>query len=212
MAMGCQGCLAHAAAEPSGASPWRVVGASEATRVARFDGATLRLELDTMGIAPTPLAVTGVRSAQPAPGPVDFEVTLDWNDQQNGSYLKAAIYLAPAATEGDPSALPEWLRIEYLGVPPGQRWRHEVSERREGQLRFLDRAGWPGDRGGRPAGAPRLRVRLADGRLKLSEGGAERSAVDAPGWPRTWVYLVLTGHSNYPRRTVFFRDFAMVDR
>ena len=42
--------------------------------------------------------------------------------------------------------------------------------------------------------------------LELTEDGVRVSAVRAVGWPSVHVYLTLTGHSNYPKRTVFLTD------
>ncbi len=187
---------------------WQPVSAGGAGE-ARWRGGRLAIALDTMGQPAAPLAVRGMRSTRARARPLDLGVTLDWNRQANGAYLKAAIYLSPHSTAGDPAALADWVRVSYVGVPPGARFRHEVAERRRGRLRFLDRAGWPGDRRGREPGAPRLRIRWAGTQLLLDEDGRRRSAVEARGWPRVFVYLTLTGHSNYPRRVVYFSDVVL---
>ncbi len=210
--LGCQpaGAPKVPVAAPSPPKPttpqWVSVKASTATTVARWDGLRLELALDTMGSPATPLTVTGMRSGEAVARPLDLRFTLDWNRQANGAYLKAAVYLSPHRTAGDPAALADWVRVSYIGVPPGDRWRHEVAERRAGRMRFLDRAGWPGDRSGRAPGAPKVHLRWAGDALELTEDGARVSGVRAVGWPRVYVYLTLTGHSNYPRRTIYLSD------
>jgi hypothetical protein len=172
----------------------------------------LALALDTLGTDPHTLKVVGVRSRAPA-RLRRVEWTLDWNAQANGSYLEAALYLSPQATDGDPAALPDWLRVDHVGVPPGQRWRYEVAEQRHGALSFLDQAGWPADRSGRAPGAPRARLDLGpDGRVTYAEDGVVLSSVhaDVPLDRPLYVYLTLTGHSNYPKRMVFVDDVRLV--
>jgi hypothetical protein len=180
---------------------WRPVRAGPGRAVLRPLQAELSLEVDTRGAAATPLTVIGVRTTRP----LDLSGvrwTLDWNAQVNGAYLKASLYLAPQASEGDPEALPDFVRVQHVGVPPGDRWRHEVAAREAGRLRFLDRAGWPADRRGRAPGRIRAQIALQDGRLVYREGDAVLSTVEAPAWPRVHVYLTLAGHSNYPARAV----------
>ncbi|MCB9535416.1 MAG: hypothetical protein H6704_04060 [Myxococcales bacterium] len=163
--------------------------------------AEMALEVETRGAAATPLTVVGVRTARP----LDLAAvrwTLDWNAQANGAYLKASLYLAPAATEGDPEGLPDFVRVQHVGVPPGDRWRHELAAREAGRLRFLDRAGWPADRRGRAPGRVRAQLAREGGRLVYREGDAIRATVDAPDWPRVYVYLTLASHSNYPARSI----------
>lgn len=52
-----------------------------------------------------------------------ISVDLDWNNQVNGSYLSAAIVLSPHATIKSPLKRPDWLKVEYVGVPPGKNAR-----------------------------------------------------------------------------------------
>ena len=54
-------------------------------------------------------------------------VELDWNDQPNGSYLSAGLILAPEPTEANPSRGRSWLKVEYVGVPPGRNARLVVD-------------------------------------------------------------------------------------
>ncbi len=199
-----------AAATPVKAAPtpveppgWVTVGVSDAVRSASWSADRLALSLTTMGITPKPLAVTGVRSVKPVSGSIDLAFTLDWNRQANGAYLKVAVYLSPHRTDGDPAQLDDWVRVSYIGVPPGDRWRHELAERRGKRLAFLDRAGWPHDRRGRVPGVAKVHIRWTGGRLELLEGGATLSKVTARGWSEHYVYVTLTSHSNYPQRTVY---------
>lgn len=192
---------------------WRPIEAGDAKVQRTVDG-RLGLSIDAMGTRATPLKVVGVRSAAPLAVGEALEVVwgLDWNAQANGSYLKAAVYLAPRATDGDPEALPDWIRVSYVGVPPGETFRHEVAERRRGQLRFIDRGGWPKKRTGR-APAP-LRGALSvrrDGTLEYREDGSPRAAGKATPWKwtRVWVYVTSSSHSNYPKRTIYVDDIEV---
>ncbi|HUT18221.1 MAG TPA: hypothetical protein VM366_03600, partial [Anaerolineae bacterium] len=142
--------------------------------------------------------------------PFDLSLELDWNDQSNGCYLTAGIHLCPTATDTNPEDERDWLRLLYIGVPPGQNARAWVSKQVNGGETVLYDEGWPEQRTGRKIGRQDLNLRWADGVLSLRENGellwsgawegfAERNA---------YLYLQLSSHSNYPAREVFFDNLV----
>jgi len=52
---------------------------------------------------------------------------LDWNNQSNGCYLTASLYLCPTVTTGNPGNEKDWLKFEYVGVPPGRNARCVIA-------------------------------------------------------------------------------------
>lgn len=179
------------------------VRASEAVAGVTRGAGRIDLALQTIGIPPRPLAVVGVRTDRVLEGPLDFAYTLGWPAEQNASYLDAAVYLTPHRTAGDPALLDDWVRVSFVGIPPGDAWRRQVTERRAGRLKYLDREGWPAKRIARRKPVS-VTIRWRDGVLEVVEAGRPNARMQSSKWPRTYVYLTLTGHSNYPRRTVHF--------
>jgi hypothetical protein len=171
----------------------------------------LRLGAETLNTRDETIKILGVRSipAIQLAGEVRISVDLDWNKQTNGSYLSAAIVLSPHATSTNPFALPDWLKIEYVGVPPGQNARMVVAVKRQGQERTLHNEGWPNrNRAGRRVALQHLVIVVRDQGLQVFENDrlvyqSEGKVVD----PRAaHLYLQMSSHSNYPRRTVYFDD------
>ena len=202
----CQGWSRPVApADPRLPAGWRVISAGPGTTGVHVEGEVVRLSLDTRGAAPHPLTVAALATQRPVPF-ARLSWTLDWQGVQNTSYLKTGVYLSPHRTDGDPAALPDWIRIEYVGVPPGDRWRYAIGERRDGGVvRFLDQAGWPAARGGRALAPVDAQWTLRDGTLQYAEATGVRSDVPAPPWPQIYVYVAASGHSNYPLRAVALR-------
>jgi hypothetical protein len=142
---------------------------------------------------------------------VSFE--LDWNNQQNGSYLSAGVILAPDVTSGDPGALSDWLKIEYVGVPPGHHARMVVGVSRNGNELTLYNDGWPDrNRAGRPITRQRVTIELDRGGLRVLENGeALYSSVEpvAAFQEPAHLYLQIASHSNYPRRSILFGEIGV---
>lgn len=209
--------LADAFESPALDARWVPLRVTDGPGEAAPSGGRLRLWLDTRGTTPDRPKVVGVRTRDPLAFAEAIEIAwaLDWNAQVNGAYLQAALYLAPAPAEGDPQDAPEWVRVAHVGVPPGQNWRHEVAERRDGLLRFVDRAGWPAERAGRPPAPVRASLAVTrEGDLVYRENGQVRSSgrITPLHWPQIHVFLTLTSHSNYPERSVFMDDVEVRTR
>jgi len=170
----------------------------------------LRLAAATLGTDDATVKLHGVRTTEPVVDltqPVEIALTLDWNHQANGCYMTAGAYLCPEAAD-NPRDAASWLRVEYIGVPPGRNARCLVSVRRDGLDEQLLTEGWPAQREGRAIGVQRLQLTLDDGHLRISENGAPLLEVAdlRPGFDRAYLYLQQSSHSNYPRREVFADD------
>lgn len=175
-------------------------------------GFRLRLLADTMGTDDDTVKFHGVRTTKPfdfTEGKV-ISFALDWNAQQNGSYLTAGIFLAPVATDENPRSGREWLALEYVGVPPGGNIRLQVAKKRNGSLGFLFTEGWPEQqRNGRRINGPQhLQLVIDKERLAVSENNNELFSVaeHGLGFTRGYLYLQMSSHSNYPAREIYFDD------
>jgi hypothetical protein len=171
-------------------------------------GFRLRLQADTRGTRDDTLKHLGVRRIEPI-ALVDgarIAVRLDWGDQANGSYLTGAVVLSPHVTQGNPLDTPDWLRVAYVGVPPGRNARLVVAVRRSGRDRTVDLDGWPGDRTGRRLGVQDIALRVRGRRIEVWEGERQvwRSRDDELALGSVNLYLQLASHSNYPPRAIHF--------
>ncbi len=174
----------------------------------------LRLMAATIGTRPETVKWLGIATREPLVDltrPVEIEFELDWNRQRNGCYLTAGLYLCPVETDA-PKEEPDWLKVEYIGVPPGKNGRCEVASRVRGRLRLLYTEGWPLEqRTGRPLGRMRVKLTISNGRLALRENG--KLLFELPklelGFQKARLYLQMSSHSNYPPRTVFFDNVVV---
>ena len=174
----------------------------------------LRLRADTRGTRDDTVKYLGVRTVDRV---VIVEgtrigVTLDWNDQANGSYLSAAMVLTPETTSGNPLRGGDWLKVEYVGVPPGRNARLEVGSCVGGRERTLFTEGWPErNRGGRRIGVQELLLVVARSSFAIHENGQRvfESEAGAVPFEAAHLHLQLSSHSNYPPREVFFDDVSV---
>jgi hypothetical protein len=176
-------------------------------------GGRLRLRADTLETREETVKFVGVRSLRefslvPA---FDASARVDWNNQRNGSYLAVAFILSPEAGVGNPLLGPDWVKVEYVGVPPGENGRLQVVLRKSGRDRFLHTEGWPENRTGRRLSLQKMRVSIRDGSLRVFENGTPvlESPPQSITFPRTYVYLQLSSHSNYPAREVFIDQIEL---
>jgi hypothetical protein len=182
----------------------------------------LRLRAATLGTRETTVKYHGVRTCQPVvdlTAPSELAFDLDWNQQSNGCYLTAGVLLCPTATTGNPEDEPAWLKIEYLGVPPGRNGRCQITLKRQGRLTILFAEGWPDRRrSGRTLGLQRVQVVMDRTSLQVEENGTALYAtswcnadrrVCPLDWTRAYVYLQQSSHSNYPAREVFFDNIGI---
>jgi hypothetical protein len=172
--------------------------------------ARLRLRCGTVGTNDKTVKYLGVRSAKAFPVSSGTRVAadLDWNCKFNGSYLSAAIILAPAAVAGNPLTGPDWVRLEYVGVPPGKNGRLMVVSRTAGRERYLFMEGWPEkNREGRPLALQKTELVLKNGGgFEILENGQPIYTCVEPviGFKSAHLYLQMSSHSNYPPRELFF--------
>ena len=171
----------------------------------------LRLRADTLGTRDDTVKFLGVRSAHRVRlrKEARIAVELDWNDQANGSYLSAAVVLSPHVADDNPERSPDWLKVEYIGVPPGRNARLIVAVCSGGQERQLYTEGWPDtNRQGRRIAIQHVAIRTRGRILEVWENGtlAYASAGPVLSFDEAYLYLQLSSHSNYPAREVYFDD------
>jgi hypothetical protein len=171
----------------------------------------LRLRADTRGTRDDTVKFLGARSRarRRLRDGARIAVHLDWNDQANGSYLSAGVVLAAQATDGNPLRTPDWLSVEYVGVPPGRNARLKVDACSGGRTRTVYAEGWPEtNRSGRPIGVQRLELVVHEREVDVWENGRLVFAAGEPvlTFDEAYLYLQLSSHSNYPPREVYFDE------
>ena len=126
--------------------------------------------------------------------------------------MTAGIFLCPTLTEGNPADEPAWVRIEYVGVPPGRKARAAVWLRNETGTHWIHKEGWPEkQRTGRTIDRLRVGIEFREDGWAVTENG--EPLFRAPGkWPLPFdtahVYLQMSSHSNYPPREIFFDNIT----
>ena len=170
----------------------------------------LRLRLGTIGTDDNTVKFLGVASRAPLDlsNKKRLALDFDWNKQSNGCYLTGAIYLCPSLTKHNPADEPQWLRLEYIGVPPGKNARAAVWLKDEGAARWLYDEGWPQEqRIGRTIERPHIEIHLDNGRWELYEDGKllyESGEKSRLPFDKAYLYLQISSHSNYAPREIFF--------
>ena len=169
----------------------------------------LRLRAATIGTDDKTVKYHGVRTATPIRlrQPFQLSFALDWNNQRNGCYLSAGVFLCPTPTDGNPADEKNWWKFEYVGVPPGRNARAAIWLRSKGGLRLLYNEGWPmKQRTGRKVGRQHVILRWQDDKLTVVENGKKlwESEWKSFGFTTAYLYLQMSSHSNYPAREVFF--------
>lgn len=175
----------------------------------------LRLRANTIGTSDDTVKFHGVRSIQK----VDFSegVTisfdLDWNNQSNGCYLRGSIYLCPTTTSENPRDKKDWLKFEYVGVPPGKNARSVIATRIDERTTWLYTEDWPEDRNGREITDQHIQIALDDKSFRIMEEGAEICALPSHDLTFTsaYIYLQMSSHSNYPTREIYFDNVAVAE-
>jgi len=175
-----------------------------------------RFRAATIGTRDDTVKFHGVRSAQPyrlVKGG-RFTVDVDWNQQSNGCYLAAQIILAPGKTDGNPLSGADWLKVEYIGVPPGKNGRLAVGTRIAGHDGPLFTEGWPKiQREGRPIGLQHVEIELKKRGFVIRENGVEKYVSkpdEAPPMAEAYLYVQMSTHSNYPAREIYFSNVEVV--
>jgi hypothetical protein len=176
----------------------------------------LRLGMNTIGTRDDTVKYIGIRSVNKlsfhAPGEISFD--LDWNNQRNGCYLTAAIYLCPTVANTNPEREEDWLRFEYIGVPPGQSARAVITIKDKGTVKHLYTEGWPEERRGRHIGFQRIKITLDTNGFTILENGALIYHVDSMNlkFESIYLYLMMSSHSNYPFREIYFDNISVLQK
>lgn len=173
----------------------------------------LLLRANTIGTRDDTVKFHGVRSSREfdfSKG-VEIDVHIDWNNQANGSYLTAGLYISPTITGGNPRRERDWLMFEYVGVPPGRNARSVIAASVNGAVKYLDTEGWPRQREGRPISYQKLTIILDAQKLKIIENGKDFYSTQSHGLKFTsgYLYLQMSSHSNYPAREVYFDNITV---
>jgi hypothetical protein len=174
----------------------------------------LRLRADTRGTWDETVKVLGVRSIGKIRLDVPTRISgeLDWNKQANGSYLSAALILAPTAASTNPLTGADWVKVEYVGVPPGQNARLVVAIKVAGRERTVYAEGWPDtNRAGRNIALQQVMITIRDGGYQVWENGqlVYDSEGTALSFAAAYLYLQLSSHSNYPAREIYFDNIRV---
>ena len=177
----------------------------------------LRVRAGTIGTSDS-LKYLGVRSRDT----IDFDTAkvitfdLDWNDQANGCYLTASLYLCPTASS-NPKEEDNWLKFEYVGVPPGRNVRINIWEKADGMVHALYTDWGPDDDEGRPVGLPlgantrRISLHLDGEGLRVTQDDEELYPVSVHGLQFTtaYAYMQMSSGTNYPPREVYFDNLSV---
>jgi len=169
----------------------------------------LRLVANTLGTNDETVKSLGVRSVREIDfvEPKTISFVLDWNDQANGSYLTASAYICPTLTDATPADESDWIKFEYVGVPPGHNARFQIVRRTKGSLRVLFDEGWPDkQRTGRKIEEVTAKIVIDRSALKMFENGIEIFSTPdhSLDLSKAYLYLQMNTHSNYPSRAVYF--------
>ena len=144
----------------------------------------------------------------------EISFDIDWNNQSNGCYLTASLYLCPTVTNGNPREKKNWLKFEYVGVPPGRNARCVIATKSDGKVKYLYTEGWPEQRTGRHIGNQRIKIILDNKSLKIIENEKEIYCSPSHGLEFTsaYLYLQMSSHSNYPAREIYFDNVAVASK
>jgi hypothetical protein len=177
----------------------------------------LRLRADTRGTRADTVKFIGARTIDAIrliPG-TTVAAELDWNEQANGSYLSAALILSPEKTSSDPLKGPDWIKVAYVGVPPGRNARMVVATRVGGREELLFTEGWPEtNRLGRKVTRQYVQIELLSKSVRVWENG--RLMFESTGrlssFDSGYLYLQMSSHSNYPPREIYFDEVEATEK
>ena len=176
----------------------------------------LRLRANTIGTKDDTVKFHGVRSVEKVKFSDGKEISfdLDWNNQSNGCYLTASLYLCPTVTNGNPREEQDWLKFEYVGVPPGRNARCVIVAKIDGKVKYLYTEGWPEQRTGRHIAYQRIEIVLDNKSLKIIENEKEIYGPPSHGleFSSAYIYLQMSSHSNYPSREIYFDNVVIASK
>jgi hypothetical protein len=123
------------------------------------------------------------------------------------------VVLSPHVTTRNPLDTPDWLKVAYVGVPPGRNARMLVELRALGRDHTVETEGWPEtNREGRRISTQRITLRFHHRSVEVWEGDRRvwTSTPDALAFETGYLYLQMSTHSNYPERSIYF-DRVRID-
>ncbi|MFC2038799.1 hypothetical protein ACFLUG_03400 [Chloroflexota bacterium] len=177
----------------------------------------LRLRANTLNTS-TSYKFLGIRSIEEFgidPGKkISFDI--DWNNQSNGCYLLASVYLCPEVSN-NPKNGSNWLKFEYVGVPPGKNVRINIREKVNGLIHELYTDWGPYNEDNRPVGLPlgenkhRVEITLNTANLQVFQDGEEliSDLEHSLNFDSGYLYLQLGSGTNYPGREVYFDNIVV---
>ena len=179
----------------------------------------LRLQANTLDTS-DPLKYLGVRSKEALDLNTDMEISfdIDWNDQANGCYLTASLYLCPAISE-NPKNEDDWLKFEYTGVPPGRNVRINIWEKINGAVAPYYTDWGPRDEKDRPVGKylepgkHTIKLVISESYLRVFEDDNEIFFLPDHklSFTTAYIYFQMSSGTNYPARTVYFDNISIKD-
>ena len=135
---------------------------------------------------------------------------LDWNDQQNGCYLTAGLYICPIESQ-NPKKEKDWIGFEWTGVPPGKNIRNSVLASTDGAMKELytdwgpDRQGWPVK-----LGSYKIKLLLDSKGIRVWADSKQLCYVPYPlNFSSGYIYLQISSGTNYPSREVYFDNITV---
>jgi hypothetical protein len=169
----------------------------------------LRLRADTMSTDDRTVKSLGVRSKEPLKAPATIAATLDWNKQANGSYLTAEMHLNWAGQANQPAAC---LKVQYIGVPPGKNGRAMILlETKDRPPSVVYDEGWPErQKEGRLIEVKKIKLvtRLDGIEFWEDDKLLFNGKLTLPPTP-AHLSLLISSHSNYPAREIYFDDVSV---
>jgi hypothetical protein len=175
----------------------------------------LKLGMNTIGTGDDTVKFLGVKSIEKVNLSDETKISfdLDWNNQSNGCYLTGSFYLCPTATSGNPEDENNWIKFEYIGVPPGQNARCVIANKVDGNTRIIYTDGWPEDRIGRRIEDQHIIMVLDNKSLKVQENGIELNTplLNDLNLTSAYIYLQMSSHSNYPLREIYFDNITITN-
>ena len=119
--------------------------------------------------------------------------------------------IAEVLTDENPRDLENWLRVQYIGVPPGKNSRLLITGVSNGVSTIFYDEDWPQNRIGRKIGKMSIKLTLDETFFSVSENG-KPIIDDVPHklfFTSGYVYLQMSSHSNYPQRVIYFDNFYL---
>ncbi|MBM3238566.1 hypothetical protein FJZ31_19905 [Candidatus Poribacteria bacterium] len=176
----------------------------------------LRIMANTIGTS-DPVKYLGARSQVKIDfsQPTEIAFDLDWNAQENGCYLTAGLYICPVESE-NPKKEKDWIKFEWVGVPPGKNIRANVWASANGAMKELYTDWGPEGENGKPQGWP---VKPGNHRIKLlldSKGigvWADSKqlcyALHSLNFTSGYFYLQMSSGTNYHDREIYFDNIIV---